>query len=145
MLDRERSNVDSKLGGKRQRLVRRAVSRARFTDDRWDNPADVCDRLDTRLDDDALGSFRGSQCVAEGHAARSTVGSIVGDVLGGVALLLVVVVLIGCPLLSPEARDETGLIDGERVPLAAALYVSRCCARRRRAAIRSCRWLHSRR
>jgi hypothetical protein len=71
--------------------------------------------------------------------------AIVGDVLGGVALLLVVVVLIGCPLLSPEARDETGLIDGERVPLAAALYVSRCCARRRRAAIRSCRWLHSRR
>jgi hypothetical protein len=74
VLDRERSNVDSKLGGKRQRLVRRAVSRARFTDDRWDNPTDVCDRLDTRLDDGALGSFHGSQCVAEGHAARSTVG-----------------------------------------------------------------------
>jgi hypothetical protein len=65
-LDRERHDVDSKLGdndsdwfdvsghrvGKRDALP----LVARFTNDRWDNTVGVCDRLDTRLDDGTLGS-----------------------------------------------------------------------------------------
>ena len=38
---------------------------ARFTNDRWDNTVGVCDRLDTRLDDGALGSFHGSRRVTQ--------------------------------------------------------------------------------
>ncbi len=55
VLDRERPDVDSKLGdnfdvsgdrvGKRHALP----LVARFTNDRWDNTVGVCDRLDTRL------------------------------------------------------------------------------------------------
>jgi hypothetical protein len=59
VLDRERPDVDSKLGDKRHRLVRRERRPrrqrharplvARFTNDRWDNTIGVCDRFDTRL------------------------------------------------------------------------------------------------
>jgi hypothetical protein len=73
--DRERPDVDSKLGGNgsdwidvsgdrvRQRHALPLV--ARFTTDRWDNTVGVCDRFDTRLDDGALGSFHGSRRVAQ--------------------------------------------------------------------------------
>ncbi len=75
------------------------------------------------FDDGALGSFHGSRRVtqfvqwAAPPAPELPVGSIVGGVLGGVALLLVVVVLIVVAVryFHQEARDETGLIDGERV------------------------------
>jgi len=30
-------------------VTRNRLSRSRFTDDRWDNPIDFCDRLDARL------------------------------------------------------------------------------------------------
>jgi hypothetical protein len=81
------------------------------------------------FDDGALSSFHGSRRVtqfvqwAAPPAPELPVGSIVGGVLGGVALLLVVVVLIVVAVryFHQEARDETGLIDGERVPLGAAL------------------------
>jgi len=75
VLDRERPDVDSKLGdndsdwfdvsgdrvGKRHALP----LVARFTNDRWDNTVGVCDRFDTRLDDGALGSFHGSRRVTQ--------------------------------------------------------------------------------
>jgi hypothetical protein len=77
VIDRERPDVDSKLGdngsdwfdvsrdrvGKRQALDLPLV--ARFTNDRWDNAVGVCDQFDTRLDDDALGSFHGSRRITQ--------------------------------------------------------------------------------
>jgi hypothetical protein len=148
VLDRERPDVDSNLGGNGSdwfdvsgdrvgNVTRYRLSRARFTDDRWDNPIPATSAIETMFaigstpgfDDGALGSFHGSRRVtqfvqwAAPPAPELPVGSIVGGVLGGVALLLVVVVLIVVAVryFHQEARDETGLIDGERVPLGAAL------------------------
>jgi hypothetical protein len=74
-LDRERPDIDSKQGGKRQRLDRRERRPRRqrhavplvacFTTDRWDNTVGVCDRFDARLDDGALGSFHDSRRVLQ--------------------------------------------------------------------------------
>ena len=71
VIDRERPDVDSKLGDNGSDLFDVSGDRvgkrhalplvARFTNDRWDNAVGVCDQFDTRLDDDALGSFHGSR------------------------------------------------------------------------------------
>ena len=71
----ERPDVDSKLGDKRHRLVRRERRPrrqrharplvARFTTDCRDNTVGVCDRFDIQFDDGALGSFHGSRRVTQ--------------------------------------------------------------------------------
>jgi hypothetical protein len=93
------------------------LSRVRFTNDRWDNAIAVCDRLDAWLRRRRARQLRRLAArhavSAVGRAARS----IVGCVLGGVARSrLCIVALIVVRSFHQEARDETGLIDGERVP-----------------------------
>ncbi len=75
VLDRERPNVDSKLGDNDSDWIDVSGDRvgkchalplvARFTADLWDYTVGVCDRFDTRLDDSALGSFDGSRRVTQ--------------------------------------------------------------------------------
>jgi hypothetical protein len=68
------------------------------------------------FDDGALGSFDGSRRVTQCLQWTAPPCSIVGCVLGGVTRSrLCVVVLIVVRSFHQEARDETGLIDGERV------------------------------
>ena len=139
MLDCGRHDMESKLGGKRHRLDRcertASANVTRFRLSRASPTTAGTIRLAFAIsstpsfDDGALGSFHGSRRVtqfvqwAAPPAPELPVGSIVGGVLGGVALLLVVVVLIVVAVryFHQEARDETGLIDGERVPLGAVL------------------------
>jgi hypothetical protein len=128
VLDREWPDIDSKLGGKRQRLARdvsgdrvgnvtrNRLSHARFTNDRWDS-FDVCDRLVARL---RRRRARQLRRLAARHAVSAVGRAALLDrrLRAGRrhALTLVVVVLIVVRSFHQEARDETGLIDGERVP-----------------------------
>jgi hypothetical protein len=89
-------DVDSKLGGKWQRLARdvsgdrvgnvtrNRLSRVRFTNDRWDKPIDVYDLLDAQLRRRRarqLPRLAARQAVsAVGRAARSIVGCVLGGV-----------------------------------------------------------------
>jgi hypothetical protein len=59
--DRDWVDVSGDRVGKRHALP----LVARFTNDRWDNTVGVCDRFDTQLDADALGSFHGSRRVTQ--------------------------------------------------------------------------------
>jgi hypothetical protein len=130
VLDREWPDVDSKLGGKRQRLARdvsgdrvgnvtrNRLSCVRFTNDRWDNPIDVCDRLDAWL---RRRRARQLRRLAARHAV-SAVGRprpldrrLRAGRRHALTLLVVVLIVVAVCSFHQEARDETGLIDGERV------------------------------
>jgi hypothetical protein len=65
-------------------VTRSCLSCSRFTNDRWDNPIDVCDRLDARLRRRRarqLPRLAARHAVsAVGRAARSIVGCMLGGV-----------------------------------------------------------------